>query len=151
VLWPQFSHSEQKQSLAPPTRYGDERLLGRRKLALICSQKCPGDVILKTYDFARLVRQSGIAMVSGFHSSIEKHCLPILLRGQDPIIIVQGQRQRLRKSRLPREWQKAIDARRLLLLSPFSKKDKRVTAELAAAGRRAGVPGLRVAIIQKTA
>ena len=69
---------------------GDEALLGRRKLALICSQKCPGDVILKTYDFARLVRQSGIAIVSGFHSPIEKDCLPILLRGPDPIVIIRA-------------------------------------------------------------
>jgi hypothetical protein len=74
---------------------GTEILLHPRKLALICSQKCPGDVILKTYDFARLVRGSGLAIVSGFHSPIEKDCLPILLRGPDPIIIVQAHRLRL--------------------------------------------------------
>jgi len=113
---------------------GDEALLGRRKLGLICSQKCPGDVILKTYDFARLVRDSGIAVVSGFHSAIEKDCLPILLRGPDPIIIVRA--HRLSVTRLPREWQKAIDGGRLLLLSPFREKDKRVTAQLAAERNR---------------
>jgi predicted Rossmann fold nucleotide-binding protein DprA/Smf involved in DNA uptake len=113
---------------------GDEALLSRRKLGLICSQKCFGDVILKTYDFARLVRNSGIAIVSGFHSPIERDCLPILLRGQDPIIIVQG--HRLSTSRLPREWRKAIDVGRLLLLSPFGKTDKRVTTELAAERNR---------------
>ena len=96
---------------------GDEGLLARNKLALICSQKCPGDVILKAYDFARLVRGSGLAIVSGFHSPIEKDCLPILLRGPDPIIIVQA--HRLSTSRLSREWQKALEAKRLLLLSPF--------------------------------
>ena len=106
----------------------------REKLGLICSQKCPGDVILKTYDFARLVRGSDIAIVSGFHSTIEKDCLPILLRGKDPIIIVQG--HRLSTSRLPRDWQKAITAGRLLLLSPFGDKEKRVTAELAAERNR---------------
>jgi hypothetical protein len=40
---------------------GDEDLLGCTKLALVCSRKCPGDVILKTYDFARFVRESGIS------------------------------------------------------------------------------------------
>jgi hypothetical protein len=64
---------------------GDGALLGRRKVALICSQKCPGDVILKTYDFARLVRDLGIAIVSGFHSPIERDCLSILLRGPGPV------------------------------------------------------------------
>jgi predicted Rossmann fold nucleotide-binding protein DprA/Smf involved in DNA uptake len=86
-------------------------------------------VILKVYDFARLVRGSGLAIVSGFHSPIEKDCLPILLRGSDPIIIVQA--HRLTTSRLPTDWQKAMDAGRLLLLSPFDEKDKRVTTELA--------------------
>lgn len=113
---------------------GDDQLLGWRKLALICSQKCPGAVILKIYDFARLVRGSGVAIVSGFHSPTEKDCLSILLRGPGPITIVQG--HRLSTSRLPMKWQQAIDAGRLLLLSPFSDKYKRVTAELAAARNR---------------
>jgi predicted Rossmann fold nucleotide-binding protein DprA/Smf involved in DNA uptake len=108
---------------------GSEALIRRRKLGLICSQKCPGDVILKAYDFARLVRGSGLALVSGFHSPIERDCLSILLRGSDPIIIVQA--HKLSTSRLPMEWQSAVDAGRLLLLSPFGKKEKRVTKELA--------------------
>jgi predicted Rossmann fold nucleotide-binding protein DprA/Smf involved in DNA uptake len=108
---------------------GDPDILNRSKLGLICSRKCAGDVILKIYDFAGLVRGSGLATVSGFHSPIEKDCLPILLRGSDPLIIVQA--HRLSTSRLPVNWQKAIDARRLLLISPFPEKDKRVTTELA--------------------
>jgi hypothetical protein len=59
------------------------------------------------------VRGSGIAIASGFHSPIEKDSLPILLRGQDPIINVEG--HKLSTSRLPRAWQKAIDTSRLLL------------------------------------
>jgi predicted Rossmann fold nucleotide-binding protein DprA/Smf involved in DNA uptake len=46
------------------------------------------------------------------------------------VIIVQA--HRLSTTRLLREWQKAIGAGRLLLLSPFADKDRRVTAELAA-------------------
>jgi len=113
---------------------GETRVLSFRRLAMICSQKCPGDVILKTYDFARLVRESPIAIVSGFHSPIEKDCLPILMRGLGPVIMVQA--HRLSVSRLPREWQKAIDAGRLLLLSPFRENDKRVTTQLAAERNR---------------
>lgn len=113
---------------------GNRELIRAGKLALICSRKCGGDVILKTYDFARLVRGSGLAIVSGFHSPIERDCIPILLRGSDPTIIVQA--HRLSSSRLPLDWQKAIDAGRLLLLSPFGEKDKRVTAKLAAERNR---------------
>lgn len=108
---------------------GNPELLNARKVALFCSRRCPGDVILKTYDFARLVRGTGGGIVSGFQSPIEKDCLPILLRGTDPIIIVQA--HRLSTARLPATWQKAIDAGRLLLISPFGEKQKRVTTELA--------------------
>lgn len=113
---------------------GKETLLARRRLGLICSQRCSGDVILKTYDFARLVRGSDFVIVSGFHSPIEKDCLPILLRGPGATIIVQA--HRLTTSRIPMEWQKAIHAGKLLLLSPFGDKDKRVTTELAAKRNR---------------
>jgi len=51
------------------------------------------------------------------------------MRGQDPIIIVQA--HRLSTTRLPLEWQKAIDTGRLLVLSPFGDQHKRVTTELA--------------------
>ena len=94
----------------------------------------------KTDDFGRPADPtegrlwSGLAIVSGFHSPIEKDCLPILLRGPDPIIIVQA--HRLSTSRLPMEWQKAIEAKRLLLLSPFGQREKRVTAALAAERNR---------------
>ena len=108
---------------------GNTTLLKVRKLALICSQACPADIILQAYDFARLVRRSALAVVSGFHSPIEKDCLPILLRGSGPIIIVPG--HRLGTTRLALDWQKAIDAGRLLVISPFRDKQKRVTAELA--------------------
>jgi len=113
---------------------GHLEILGSRKLAVLCSRKCPGDVIVKTYDFARLVRDSAIAVASGFHSPIEKDCLSVLLRGTGPIIMVQA--HRLSTSRVPREWRKVIDAGRLLLVSPFGQKDKRVTAELAAERNR---------------
>ncbi len=109
--------------------WGENALLGGRKLALLCSKKCPGDVILKTYDFARLVRGSNYIIASGFHSPVEKDCLPFLLRGHVPVIIFQG--RKLSTSRLPSEWQKAIEAGRLLLVSPFSDKQKRVTTQLA--------------------
>jgi hypothetical protein len=108
---------------------GDPTQLSWIKLAFVCSQKCAGDVILKAYDFARQVRISGRAVVSGFHSPIEKDCLPILLHGPGLVIVVQG--RRLSRTRLPAAWQKAIEAGRLLLVSPFTDKQKRVTTQLA--------------------
>jgi predicted Rossmann fold nucleotide-binding protein DprA/Smf involved in DNA uptake len=113
---------------------GNSSLLEAHKLGIICSQKCPGNVIISTYDFARLLQGAGLAVISGFHSPIEADCLSILLQGSNAIIIVQG--RRLTTSRLPMEWRKATNAGRLLLLSPFEDKDKRVTTELAAKRNR---------------
>jgi predicted Rossmann fold nucleotide-binding protein DprA/Smf involved in DNA uptake len=70
-----------------------------------------------------------MTVLSGFHSPIEKDCLDTLLRDSNPIIICPA--RRLCHSRLSREWQKAIEAGRMLLLSPFSEKQKRATTELA--------------------
>src|SRR6516162_971666 len=111
---------------------GDMHLPDHNRLGLICSQKCPGDVILKTDDFARLVRGSGITIVSGFHSPIEKDCLPILLRGADPIVIVQA--HKLSTPQLAKEWQKAIAAKRLLLLSPFGDNESPLNSPPSATG-----------------
>jgi hypothetical protein len=59
-----------------------------------------------------------MVVLSGFHSPIERDCLDTVLRGSNPIIICPA--RRLCHSRLPREWQKAIEAGRMLLLSPFN-------------------------------
>jgi predicted Rossmann fold nucleotide-binding protein DprA/Smf involved in DNA uptake len=111
------------------TALGEVALLQTPKLALICSQKCPGDVILKTYDFARFVQSSGLTVTGGFHSAIEKDCLPILIRNMVPTLIVQG--HRLSTSRLQSSWKEAIRARRLVLVSPFHQSLKRVTTAIA--------------------
>jgi hypothetical protein len=42
---------------------GDGSLLARGRSALICSQKCPGDAILKTDDFAQLLCGSSLAKI----------------------------------------------------------------------------------------
>lgn len=53
-------------------------------LALVCSVKCPGDLILKTYDLAQQLREAEVTIIGGFHSLMERECLTILLRGNQP-------------------------------------------------------------------
>ena len=96
---------------------------------MFCSVKCPGDLILKTYDLARGLRDDGTTVIGGFHSPMEKECLTILLRGTQPVIICPA--RSIEGMRLPGEWRKPLDDGRLRVLSPFTKKDRRVTAELA--------------------
>ncbi|HEY3304887.1 MAG TPA: DNA-processing protein DprA [Candidatus Binatia bacterium] len=106
---------------------GSVALLSQRKTALFCSVRCPGDAILSAYDAAQRLRDEGILVISGFHSSVEKECLRILLRGKQPIIICAA--RAIDKIRLPSDWRAALEASRLLIMSPFEKRPRRPTTE----------------------
>lgn len=107
------------------TAIGPEGLLANRKTALFCSARTPGDAILRAHDTARRMRDEGVTVISGFHSPIEKECLRILLRGKQPIIVCPA--RAIESMRIPTECRVAFDAGRVLFLSPFTKKPKRVT------------------------
>lgn len=104
-------------------------LLAKRALALFCSSKCPGSVILNLYDHVQNLRDAGTTVISGFHSPVEKECLSILLRGRQPIIICPA--REIQTMRVPSEWRKHIEAERMLVISPFAPVEKRITAHLA--------------------
>lgn len=108
---------------------GNLEILSERKLAIFCSIKCPGDLILKVYDAARELRDAGITVISGFHSPMEKECLALLLRGRQPIVICPA--RGLEEMRMPAEFKKPLDEGRRLLLSPFGEKDRRINTRLA--------------------
>jgi len=118
------------EAVAPGTIFarGDVDILDHKRIALFCSIKCPGEQILKAYDIARALRDAGKTVISGFHSPMEKECLTLLLRGEQPIIICPA--RSLENLRLPADWKKALDGSRLLLLSPF-RRGRRATVELA--------------------
>lgn len=107
---------------------GNLELLTPGLLALFVSVKCPGNLILQTYDLAGDLRESGITVVGGFHSPMEQECLRILLRGSQPIILCPA---RNIGPRLAREFAEPLDKGRILLLSPFEEKNDRPTAEVA--------------------
>ena len=108
---------------------GNSELLELPKTALFCSSRCPGDAILKAMDQAQEWRDQGRCIISGFHSPIEKECLTILLRGWQPIIIFPA--RSLENMRVPKDWKPAIEEGRLLLLSRFPVRERRMTAKLA--------------------
>jgi len=128
--WP-ASLAERLGSSAPPALQviGPVALLARRKTALFCSARTPGDAILRAHDTARRLRDQGITVISGFHSPIEKECLRILLRGKQPIILCPA--RAIAAMRIPAECRAAFDAGRLLFLSPFIESPKRVTKDSA--------------------
>ena len=107
---------------------GNKDLLKTKPIALFCSVKCPGDKILQTYDQCIKWRRDGQSIISGFHSPMEKECLRILLKGNQPIIISPA---RGIWKRIPEEWQPHIENGRLLIVSKFPNNVKRMTAETA--------------------
>lgn len=127
-------HHQTEVTVNGTYRIGNSLELASRKLAMFCSTKCTGMVILKSYKFASIVHGLELTIVGGFHSPVERDCLDILLRGAGSVVVCPA--RRLNASRLPIEWQKAIDSGRMLLMSPFDEKQKRATAGLAAARNR---------------
>lgn len=104
---------------------GNLEILNDNLLGIFCSIKCPGRIILKTYDLMRVLRDSGVSVAGGFHSPIEKDCLDILIKGAQPIVVCPA--RSIIRMRIPKTWKKAIDTGRMLILSPFGEKQKRPT------------------------
>ncbi|MGD0498576.1 MAG: hypothetical protein ABSC23_09095 [Bryobacteraceae bacterium] len=108
---------------------GPLRILDNHKTGFFCSSQCPGGVILRTFDAITAMRDEGRTLIGGFHSPMEWECLGILLRGRQPVIWAPA--RSIVRMRLKPELQPAFAAGRLLILSPFEPKHKRITAALA--------------------
>ena len=111
------------------TAIGNINIIQSKTLAVFCSNKCPGNIILKTYDLLRQIRERGITVISGFHSAIERECLNILLKGRQSVIICPA--RSIEGMRIKPEYRKPLEDGRLLILSPFSGKEKRISSDKA--------------------
>lgn len=107
---------------------GNTELLKLHKTAFLCSRNIPAGVVLKCYDWAIDQRDQGNCIISGFHSKIEKDVFHYLLVGTQPIIMALA---RGMKEKIEPELKCAVDAGRLLMVTPFENSVKRVTAETA--------------------
>ena len=108
---------------------GNIEILQNKTLAIFSSIKCPGAIILKTYDLMKKLRESDVTVISGFHSPMERECLNILFKGKQPVIICPA--RSIEGMRLKAEYKKFLDGGMLLLLSPFTEKEKRISSERA--------------------
>ena len=86
-----------------------------RKVGFLASRKISTLSILPTLDWAlKISKQKDIAIVSGFHSKMERDVLKILLQGECGIIVVLA-RGMFRK--LPKQYEVAMLQNRLLIIS----------------------------------
>ncbi|MDA1139604.1 MAG: DNA-processing protein DprA [Planctomycetota bacterium] len=101
---------------------GKPDLLAEPLTALFCSVKCPGNVILKTYELARHLKDTETPVIGGFHSPMERECLDIFLTGKQRVVVCAA---RALPVRLSAQWRRAVDEGRLTLISPFDAKLRR--------------------------
>jgi len=101
---------------------------GEATLGLVSSGRVPAGVLLQIHDWAHGWRRAGPVVISGFHSATENEALQVLLGGQWPVVLVlaRGMVKRVRP-----DLRRAVDAGRLLLLSPFPATVGQVTAQTA--------------------
>ena len=109
------------------TAIGNLDIFRHNSTAFFCSSKCPGDLIVKTYDIAQILRNAGMTVISGFHSPMERECLTILLRGTQPVIICPA--RSINNMRINKEYKKPLKDDRLLFLSPFDENQQRISAK----------------------
>lgn len=98
------------------------------KIAFLCSRKCPAEVVLKSLDWAKNKKDNIDCVISSFHSKIEKEVFDILLKGDQPLILFLA---RGMKKRWSTAIKNAVNEQRLLIISPFNKKVRRITQETA--------------------
>ena len=109
----------------PPviTVHGNLNLLDGRLLGFFCSQRCPGDTILKIYDLARALRCADVTLMGGFQSAMEIEFPDLILRGSARVIICPA--RGLGTKRIPANLRKPLVDGRLLLLSFFNDNMRR--------------------------
>ncbi len=116
---------------APVRALGDPAILARPRVALFCSVRCPGKLILETYDLARRFRADGVLVISPFHSPMEQECLRILLRPPGRAIWCLARGFYRKVPGRPVDGRRALTDGRLLMVTAFPDTVRRITTETA--------------------
>jgi predicted Rossmann fold nucleotide-binding protein DprA/Smf involved in DNA uptake len=109
--------------------HGNAELLDQPLDALLCSKACPGAKVIEAMDLAQRWRAENRAVISGFHTLVEKECLRVFLRGPQSIVICPA--RGLDPFQLAVEWQTKFQRGELLLVSLFDSAIRRPTRETA--------------------
>lgn len=109
--------------------WGPPALLDSPATAFFCSSECPGDAVLKAYEWARRQCDLGATVISGFHTPVEKDVRAILARRGARIIFVPARDLPIV---LDESLRQPNDEDRLTAISPFDyKKPSRPTQKSA--------------------
>jgi predicted Rossmann fold nucleotide-binding protein DprA/Smf involved in DNA uptake len=104
---------------------GNKELLKKWKIGFLASRKISTSSILPTLDWAvSISKRTDVAVVSGFHSRLEKEVLKILLQGKSGIIVVLA---RGMYCKLPKQYEEVMKENRLLVISNEKENIKRIS------------------------
>lgn len=107
---------------------GNTSLLDRRKIGYFASGTIAALSVLPTLDWAtEVARREDVAIVSGFHSKMEREVLDFLLRGKCGIICVLA---RSIYKKIPDKYREAYNAGRVLFIAPFKTSATRTSRHL---------------------
>ncbi len=118
----------------PPTAFGNQALLVQPQAAFFCSQSCPGDIILKAQDWANSRGPDDPPVIGGFHTTVERDVLRILLRSRTSVVIVLA--KTLEGWCKPKALAVALREGTAVAISPFPNSQRRTTAKSAATRNR---------------
>lgn len=94
---------------------GNTELTNRHKVGYFASSKIATLSVLPTLDWAaEIARREDVAVVSGFHSKMEREVLDFLLRGRCGIICVLA---RSIYRQIPAKYREAYDQNRVLFIT----------------------------------
>lgn len=112
--------------VTPLAVLGTARLLDRPLLGLLTSAAVPADLVLPALDLARALREvRSTTILSGFQTPLERKMLNWLLSGTAPVVIAPA--RSIAGTRLPTDWQRALEQERLTIVSAFGPEEPRVT------------------------
>ena len=98
-----------------PTYLGNKELLNMRKIGYLASRKISTLSVLPALDWAlQMSKQTDVAIISGFHSRMERDVLKVLLQGKCGIILILA---RGMYRQLPQQYEEAMQQGRLLIIS----------------------------------
>lgn len=98
-----------------PAYLGNKELLKKKKIGFFASRKISTLSVLPTLDWATgISKDEDVAVVSGYHSMMERNVLKCLLNGRCGIIIVLA---RGMYKKLPKEYVEIMSSNRLLIIS----------------------------------
>ena len=111
------------------TTLGNREILKLEKIAFLSSRKVPPAAVMASYDWATRMCAEGTCVIGGFQSALERDVLKILLKGGlQPIVMVLA---RSMWRTVPTAYRAAIDAGRLLVVSPVAQTIRRVSRDSA--------------------